>query len=69
MREYNEDDRNSKMSDLAQENDTMSRALHEIKELWICIFDMKPPYPGSAHFYKLNKQAAEIASKALRDLP
>lgn len=69
MRQYNDDDRNSKMSDLAQENDTMSRALYEIIEIFAVSEGIKPFNPTEVYLCKLLKQARELASKALRDLP
>jgi len=30
-----DDERNSKMSNLAQDNDLMHKALHEISEIWV----------------------------------
>ncbi len=74
MRDYDEanradDDRNSKMSDLAQENETMSRALHEIKEIWTGSEGFIPETCAEAYLEELCKKMFSEAAKALRNLP
>jgi len=61
-----DDERNSKMSDLAQDNDLMSRALHDIFEIWagsdgvICSTDQE------LYLLKLCMDMSRCAAKALK---
>ncbi len=64
-----DDLRNSKMSDLAQENDSMSQALYEIIEIYAGLEGFRCDTPAEFYLEKMLRDAYLIASKASRNLP
>lgn len=68
MRDYDaankaDDDRNSKMSDLACQNDEMRKALFEIRELWLASTEKKPKTAYELYLLLMCRKMYRIAKK------
>ncbi len=61
-----DDERNSKMSDLLEDNDSMHKALHEISEIWIGSEGVTCSTNQELYLLKLCADMFRCATKALR---